>query len=402
MVHFFLKLGFFPLFLSLFLGVISVDKVSAAYDFTDCDVGWDVTGYHLPQEVDFEGDTEFYEIWTATNSELLEVREGKSSFLEVVKVDGAGRTILGDVVGWWSGEFHPQADPPHTASEVPIHIGSTAVDTSHIPHGTKFIIPTLHDPWNNMVFSAEDTGPGINDKHVDVWTGEGLLSKEETFRMTSSDNELCMGHDTGFELVDLGISHSVNNTLPLENENLEFTILVKNHGPGFLTGLAIKNYLPEQISYLNYTSTKGSFSNSTGLWAISGMNPGSVEELKIISKVKNGTLNQILEGSSILVMSVHEDYKEGNNFDSSTFLISQEPPGVAEGMCITPPMLGNWILLDSCILDMNVEVNGNMEIYNDSEIIISSNSSVSIDLTQYKILITDGSSIVISSGSSIN
>ncbi len=43
-----------------------------------------------------------------------------------------------------------------------------------------------------MVFSGLDEGPSINGKHIDVFTGEGIDAENETFRITGSNNTVCM------------------------------------------------------------------------------------------------------------------------------------------------------------------------------------------------------------------
>ncbi len=43
-----------------------------------------------------------------------------------------------------------------------------------------------------MVFAGLDEGPSINGKHIDVFTGEGINAENETFRITSSNNKVCM------------------------------------------------------------------------------------------------------------------------------------------------------------------------------------------------------------------
>ncbi len=43
-----------------------------------------------------------------------------------------------------------------------------------------------------MVFSALDEGPSIIGKDIDVYTGEGIEGENETFRITGSNNDVCI------------------------------------------------------------------------------------------------------------------------------------------------------------------------------------------------------------------
>jgi hypothetical protein len=42
-----------------------------------------------------------------------------------------------------------------------------------------------------MTFQATDTGGGIVGQHIDVFTGTGTTARDETFRITSTNNRVC-------------------------------------------------------------------------------------------------------------------------------------------------------------------------------------------------------------------
>jgi membrane-bound lytic murein transglycosylase len=54
------------------------------------------------------------------------------------------------------------------------------------------MIPTLPQPWNAITFNADDVGPDIKGKHIDVYTGEGFQAGKETFRITGLHNQVCL------------------------------------------------------------------------------------------------------------------------------------------------------------------------------------------------------------------
>jgi 3D (Asp-Asp-Asp) domain-containing protein len=66
-----------------------------------------------------------------------------------------------------------------------------AVDNSLIDRGTQIVISTLPEPWNEIIFLSADEGPSIKGKHIDMFTGEGKLAENETFRITSENNKVC-------------------------------------------------------------------------------------------------------------------------------------------------------------------------------------------------------------------
>jgi len=149
-----------------------------------CTSDWYITGYFLPIEADFSG--KLVEI------SVDEVKQFYlADFLEVVTTEGWGKTNAGDYLGWYHDSYHIE-DTYLDALGNDLVVGMIAVDTSLIEHGSELIIPTLPAPWDEMVFSATDVGPSIIGKHIDVFTGEGITAENETFRITGSDNTVCM------------------------------------------------------------------------------------------------------------------------------------------------------------------------------------------------------------------
>jgi hypothetical protein len=94
----------------------------------------------------------------------------------------------------WSieGYFFP------VESEVPILgyplvMGITSItDSSIIPYGEIFTIPTLPPPWNTRNFMALDPGNEITGKHVNIYTGVGSSAENEAMKITGIENILCM------------------------------------------------------------------------------------------------------------------------------------------------------------------------------------------------------------------
>ena len=160
------------------------EKSNLENEFGSCTSDWYITGYFLPIESDYSG--ELVEI------SVNEVKQFYlADFLEVVKIEGWGRTNAGNYLGWYHDSYHI-GETSLDALGNDLVVGMIAVDTSLIEHGTELIISTLPAPWDNIVFSASDVGPSIIGKHIDVFTGEGINAENETFRITSSNNTVCM------------------------------------------------------------------------------------------------------------------------------------------------------------------------------------------------------------------
>jgi len=153
-------------------------------EFDSCTSDWYITGYFLPIESDYSGKSVEISVDGVEQFYL-------GDFLEVVKIEGWGKTNADNYIGWYHGDF-TISDTYLDAHGNDLIVGMVAVDDSLIEHGTELTIPTLPEPWNDMVFSGLDEGPSINGKHIDVFTGEGIDAENETFRITSTNNTVCI------------------------------------------------------------------------------------------------------------------------------------------------------------------------------------------------------------------
>jgi len=152
--------------------------------FSNCSSDWYITGYFTPVESDYFGDFQKISI----NDETKQFR---SDFLSVVKTEGWGKTISGEYVGWYGDSFHISHIALDSHGE-PLLVQSVAVDSEIIKQKTYLIIPNLPSPWNEMIFQSSDVGPSITGKHIDVYVGEGKQAELETFRITGTENDVCI------------------------------------------------------------------------------------------------------------------------------------------------------------------------------------------------------------------
>jgi 3D (Asp-Asp-Asp) domain-containing protein len=173
---------------SIYTTVFATSSLSSALN-PECSDDWFVTGYYTPWEEDF----------TSNNKEKVIVngigeRSYNKQFLEHVEREGDGKTLEG---------FYIKPNGDNTYNNLPHstdYLGNkmsydpvtVAVDPEIIPLGSMLTIPTLPPPWNNKSYVASDIGISIEGKHIDVWAGEGKRSDEETYKITSENNSICI------------------------------------------------------------------------------------------------------------------------------------------------------------------------------------------------------------------
>ena len=160
------------------------EKSNLENEFGLCTSDWYITGYFLPIESDYSGKSVEISVDRVKQFYLAD-------FLEAVKIEGWGRTNNDNYLGWYHGAF-TISDTYLDSHGNDLIVGMVAVDDLLIEHGTELTIPTLPEPWNDMVFSGLDEGPSINGKHIDVFTGEGIDAENETFRITGYNNQVCI------------------------------------------------------------------------------------------------------------------------------------------------------------------------------------------------------------------
>jgi len=153
-------------------------------NFPSCTSDWYITGYFLPIESDYSGKSVEISV-DGVKQFYLE------DFLKSVKIEGWGRTNSGNYLGWYH-DAYTISDRYLDSQGNDLIVGMIAVDNLVIESGSELIIPTLPAPWNDMVFLGSDEGPSIIGKHIDVFTGEGISAENETFRITSNNNQVCM------------------------------------------------------------------------------------------------------------------------------------------------------------------------------------------------------------------
>ena len=164
-------------------GAIKQQQFNLEGIFDSCSNEWQITGYFTPVESDYSG-----EFVTIVINDME--REFRQDFVDEVTIEGWGKTLSGDYLGIFNDLFHISTDPLDSTGNILV-VGKVAIDTALIEPNSNLIIPTLPEPWNEVIFFTSDVGAGIIGKHVDVYTGEGATAILESFKITSQNNNVC-------------------------------------------------------------------------------------------------------------------------------------------------------------------------------------------------------------------
>jgi len=153
-----------------------------------CSDGWYITGYYVPREDELSGPAEQITV------ERLGDMSFSQEFLDEIRTEGWGITRFGWSLGFYAGAWHRADKGALDASGKPLIDGAIAIDRSVIPAGAQVQIATLPSPWGTKSFRATDIGNGIVGQHIDVFTGTGKVAEQETFRITSENNRVCVAN----------------------------------------------------------------------------------------------------------------------------------------------------------------------------------------------------------------
>ncbi len=88
-------------------------------------------------------------------------------------------------------------------------------------------------------------------------------------------------------IADLSISKAVDNATPVPGEDVIFTINLSNQGPDAATGIQVTDQIPSGFSIVSAVASQGTYTLSTGIWAISSLANSATATLTIRTTVQS-------------------------------------------------------------------------------------------------------------------
>jgi uncharacterized repeat protein (TIGR01451 family) len=70
------------------------------------------------------------------------------------------------------------------------------------------------------------------------------------------------------QLADLALTKTVNNSSPLVNTNVVFTLTLTNNGPNTATNVSVRDLLPSGFTFVSATPSQGTYNPVTGIWTV--------------------------------------------------------------------------------------------------------------------------------------
>lgn len=115
------------------------------------------------------------------------------------------------------------------------------------------------------------------------------------------------------EGVDVGVGKSVAPAVPVEKEQLVYTVSVTNFGPDEATGVVVTDLLPAGLTYVSAAPSQGTYDAGTGEWIVGALAASQVETLAITALVKTNTAGTSITNSAVRTATDQVDTNAAND-----------------------------------------------------------------------------------------
>ena len=192
--------------------------------------------------------------------------------------------------------------------------------TDKLPDGTAFVeVATISQGAYDETSGLWDIGAIANgaaatlEVRVEI-TDDGMITNTaELTALDQPDIDSEAGNDDPTEddqdqvtisvdmppAADLSVIKTVSSDLVKLGQNVVFTILVQNDGPSFVEDVIVKDLMPTGLTFVEATTTTGTYDATTGLWSIASLSVGESETMEITATLSDiGPFENVAEVQS--------------------------------------------------------------------------------------------------------
>lgn len=188
--------------------------------------------------------------------------------------------------------------------------GNGTFDTDHMAYITYFYTSVLQIRTGSFT-----TGGYSDDRLVDIDFTQ--------CRIQDFNNPVTTTRDA-----DIQVVKTADQTNPLENETVNFTITVTNNGPENATELDINESLPAGLTLVQATPSQGVYNQLNKLWTVGTLNSGASATLELETTVNSGITQDSLINTSFVNGFNQFDPNTANDSSSVTLKVSVQVDGV--------------------------------------------------------------------------
>jgi uncharacterized repeat protein (TIGR01451 family) len=145
-----------------------------------------------------------------------------------------------------------------------------------------------------------------------VPAGYVLTFNVDPLTVNLSTNEDYNAGDFGYKPpvageADLSVTKDVNNTTPDVNEQVTFTITLRNDGPDAATNVKVRDVMPFGLTFISASTSAGTYDPATGFWSFNTFANGASATLTIIAQVQPVVNGYVVENVAEVVFVDQQD-----------------------------------------------------------------------------------------------
>ena len=126
---------------------------------------------------------------------------------------------------------------------------------------------------------------------------------------------------------DIAVGKTVDVTRPVQGSVVTYTVTVRNLGPDGTTGVVVNDPLPAGVDFISATPSQGTYSATTGAWAVGTM--ASLAEETLTIKVRPTATGSITNTATVAPNPAVPDPEPANNQASATIDVQPGAPDLA-------------------------------------------------------------------------
>ncbi|MCG3209555.1 MAG: hypothetical protein FOGNACKC_03182 [Anaerolineae bacterium] len=111
---------------------------------------------------------------------------------------------------------------------------------------------------------------------------------------------------------DLAVDKTVSSAAAFTGDTITYTVTAVNNGPSLATAVGVTDSLPAGVSLLNYATSQGAYSPTTGVWAVDTLSPQTPVWLTVTGRVNLGAGGAPITNTAVIT-GAEPDPAPGNN-----------------------------------------------------------------------------------------
>ncbi|MGA1869869.1 MAG: putative Ig domain-containing protein [bacterium] len=183
----------------------------------------------------------------------------------------------------------------------------------------------------------------VNNENELISTARISRSDQIDPDTTNNESSVIINQDTINHpfIADLSIQKIVNQRVINVEDEVVFTLLVRNNGPDDANNVKINDLLPDGLTYISSEPSQGVYLEETGIWEIGTISAASYVIMDIVVKV----IDAALQTNIAAISNLNEvDTYTGNDSDEVTVRRLQADISVKKSVDDQNPIIGNNIV----------------------------------------------------------